>query len=103
MPAIIAVLIGALISAIGSFVVQILIGLAFGVITYTGSQFALNWFLNGFLGQFNGLPSELGGVVAMLGIGNAASIIMSAVTVRLVIQGLNMASGKMSSLRMIGK
>lgn len=98
---IIAALIGALIAAIGSFIVQALIGLAFGVVTYTGMQVAMDWFLNGFISNINSLPSQLVQVIALLRFDSAISIIMSAITVRLVMQGLNQLSGRMSSLRMM--
>jgi len=102
MPALIPVLWGFFILIAGSLVKRVIIGLGFGVMTFIGSKIALQWFLDGFLAKFNSLPSELGSVVALLGVGNAVSIIMSAITIRLVMNGLSFVNDRNSNLRFLG-
>jgi len=102
MPALIAVLWGAFISIAGSLVKRVIIGLGFGVITFIGSKATVDWLLDQAVGKISGLPSDLLGGLNMAGMGSAISIIASAVTVRLVISGLNMVNDRAANLRFIG-
>ena len=102
MPALIPVLWGFFLLIAGSLVKRVLIGLGFGVAAFIGTKIALNWFLDGFIAKFNSLPNDLGNAISLLGVGNAASIIVSALTIRMVMKGLSFVNDRQSNLRYLG-
>jgi len=102
MPAIVAALWYFGLSIAGSLAKKVLIGLGFGLITFAGTKIALQWFLDGFLDRFNSLPDDLGTALSLLGIGNAVSIIISAITIRMVMNGLSMLNDRQTNLRFLG-
>jgi hypothetical protein len=88
MPLIIAALWGAFYSMIGALVGRVIIALGLGVISYTGVSVTLGWLKSKFAESAAALPADVLGMMAMMKIGETVSIIMSAIIVRLVLDGL---------------
>lgn len=88
MPAFIAALMGALINIAGTLVGRVLVALGLSVVTFTGLSASLDWAKNNVVSSFSSLPPEVVGMLSMLGVGEFLSIILSAVSARMVLQGL---------------
>lgn len=88
MPAFLAMLIGALITAAGTIAGKVLIGLGISVVTITGVQAGLSWAMSNVVSSFAGLPAEMSQLIAALGVGEFISIIASAITARMFLNGL---------------
>lgn len=82
---------------------RVIVSLGFGVVTYVGAKASVDWFISSSVAKLDGLPADLLGVLSLAGLGNAISIITSAITVRLVLAGLNFANGKLSQFKFGGK
>jgi hypothetical protein len=94
MPAIIAMLWGALFNIIGSRIGRALVALGIGVVTYTGFNVMLGTLKNNAFSAIGNLPSGVLDILLALKVGPALGIIFSAVTARLVISGLTSDSVK---------
>ena len=88
MPVFIAAIGGMLINIAGSAVAQVLIALGLAVVTYTGVDTVLSTLKAQALQAFSGLPADLVALLSFLKVGVAISIITSAVTVRMSLQGM---------------
>lgn len=88
MPVFIAAIGGMLINIVGHLAGRVLVGLGIAVITYEGMNITLNWLKDQAVRSFNGLPSEVFSLVSWLQVGTCISIITSAITVRLLITGI---------------
>jgi hypothetical protein len=88
MPLIIAALWGALIPMLGSMVGRVLISLGIGYVTYSGVDASFVWVKSTFLSGMSGLPAVAIGMASTLKIGVCVSMLLSALTARLVLQGL---------------
>jgi hypothetical protein len=88
MPVIIAMLVGGLVQAAGSFVGRALIALGIGYVAYTGIDTALAAFKALAVSNAGGLPASIAGMLGVLKIGTGINIIFSALTARLVLNGL---------------
>lgn len=88
MPAFIAALMGALINIAGTLVGRVLISLGLSVVTFTGLSTTLDWAKSNVATSFSSLPPEVIGMLSMLGVGEFLSIVLSAVSARMVLQGL---------------
>jgi len=88
MPVAIAMLIGGLVSAAGSFVGRALLSLGIGFIAYSGIDVAISGLLATATANGGALPMGLAGMLGVLKIGTGLNIIMSAITVRLVLAGM---------------
>lgn len=91
MPLFIAALWGALLPMLGSMVGRVLVSLGIGYVTYTGVDTLLTWVKNAFLAGLSGIPGAAVQMAGVMKVGVCASMILSAVTMRLVMNGL--ASG----------
>lgn len=99
MPWFISALLGGLRFAAGSIVVQALMGLGIGVVTYTGVDISLEYLKGQALANLSGLPAELLGLLAFLKVGVFINIIISAMVARLTMTGVQGAGGALSIKR----
>jgi len=88
MPVFLAALIGGLVAAAGSFVGRVLIALGVGFVTYQGIDVALGQFKDLFVASAGNLSGDIAGMLGVLKIGTGVNIIMSALTARLILNGM---------------
>lgn len=100
MPLFIAALIGALVQAAGTLVGKVLLSLCIGFVTYTGVDASIDWAKAEFLSGLSGIPAAAVGLAGIMKVGVVVSMLTSAVTARLTLQGLA-AGGKLT--RMVTK
>lgn len=94
MPAIIAALLGGLISIAGTLAGKVLIGLGLSVATYSGLSLTLDFAKTRVIESIQSLPPEVVGMLSAMGVGQFISIIASALSARLLLQGLTDGSIK---------
>lgn len=97
MPAFVAMLLGGLIEICGSIAGRVLVSLGFGFVTYTGVSTTLTWLKAQAVAAATGLPADVLGLLAVMKVGEAISIVFSALLVRLLLNGLS-AGGSISRL-----
>lgn len=88
MPLLIASIIGGLTQALGTWVGRVLVSLGIGYVTFTGVDASIAWAKTQFLSSLSGLPAAAVGLMGLLKVGVCVSMLLSAVTTRLVISGL---------------
>lgn len=88
MPLWVASIIGGLVSAAGTLVGKVLISLGFGYVVFSGVDTSIEWARDFAVAQFSGLDARTVQVAGMLKIGVAISILTSAITTRLLLNGL---------------
>lgn len=88
MPIFIAALLGGLAQAALSLVGRVLIALSIGYVTYQGLDFLLGGIAEKIFEQFLGLNPTVLGVLSLLQVGPAINIQISAISARLVLNGL---------------
>ena len=91
MPLFIAALWGALLSVVGTLVGRVLVSLAIGYVTYIGVDTAITWAKTQFLTGMSGLSANAVGIAATMKVGVCVSMLLSAITARLVLNGLTSA------------
>lgn len=89
MPALVAVIMGALLNIVGSLVGRVLVSLGMSVITYTGMSVTLTWLKSQAVSAALGLPSDVIGMLSTMKVGTSISIIFSAMLARMVVTGLS--------------
>lgn len=89
MQLIIAALWGALIPMLGSMVGRVLISLGIGYVSYSGIDVAMDWCKAEFLSGVAGMPARAIALAGLLKVGVCVSMLLSALTARLVLQGLS--------------
>lgn len=94
MPVFIAALLGGLLNIAASLVGRVLIALGLSVVTYTGVSASISWLQSGAISYFGGLPASVLGMLALLKVGECISMVVSAITVRLTLDGLANGSVK---------
>lgn len=94
MPLFVAALWGALLSMVGTLVGRVLVSLGIGYVTYTGIDSAITWSKSVFLSGMSGLPAAAVGIAGTMKIGVCVSMLLSALTARLVLAGLTSGSIK---------
>jgi len=94
MPAIIAWIIGGFVASAGTLVGRVLISLGLGYAVYSGIDTSLTFLKNQFVSGMGGLPVMALQLAGMLKLGPCVSILLSALTVRLVIQSMTGGSIK---------
>lgn len=97
MPVFVAALLGGLVNIAGHLAGKVLLSLGFGAITYTGLTATLDYLKGQVLTAIGGLPAEVVSMLAYMKVGVALSIIISAITVRMTLDGLS-AGGSISKL-----
>jgi len=88
MPLFLAALIGALVDACGTLVGRVLVSLGIGYVAFSGVDVSIEWARDYAVQSFSGLPPQALAVAGALQIGTAISILSSALTTRMVLQGL---------------
>lgn len=97
MPAFVAMLLGGLVEIAGSLAGRVLLSLGFGILEFTGVSVTLSWLKTQVLSAASGLTGDLLGLLAYMKVGEAISILFSALLVRLTLNGLS-AGGSISKL-----
>jgi hypothetical protein len=88
MPVFIAAIGGMLINLVGSLVGRVLVALGMAVITYTGVNASLEAIKMQAIGTFQALPPEVFGMLSVMKVGVAISIVTSAIAARMLLDGL---------------
>jgi Protein of unknown function (DUF2523) len=89
MPVFLAAIGGVLLNVTASMVGRALLALGLSVVTYTGITATITWAKTQALSSLSSLPAEALGVMSVLKIGEAISIVFSAILVRLLVSGLS--------------
>jgi hypothetical protein len=97
MPLFIASLLGGLMNIAATLAGRVLLALGFASITYTGLSLSLDYLKAEALTAINGLPAEVVAMLSNMKVGVALSIVISAITARMVLDGLS-AGGAISKL-----
>lgn len=79
---------GFLFNVIGTLAGKVLIGLGISVVTYTGLSASIDFLKSGAISSFSGLPVEVIGILSLMKVGSCISMVFSAITVRMTIQGM---------------
>lgn len=87
-PVIAASLIGGLISVTGTIVGRVLVALGVGVVTYTGVQAGIDSLLANLDSAIAGVPADILGLLGFMRVGQALNIIISAMSARMLLNGL---------------
>lgn len=88
MPAFVMALLGGLVQIAGHLAGRVLISLGFAAVTYTGLSVTLDWLKTQAVSSLQGLPSEMVQLIAYMKVGESISIIVSALLVRMTLDGL---------------
>lgn len=88
MPVFIAAIGGMLINLVGSIVGRVLVALGMAVVTYTGVNASLDALKVQAITSFQALPPEVFGMLSIMKVGVAISIVTSAIAARLLLDGL---------------
>lgn len=88
MPALLASLLGGLITISGSIAGRVLLALGISVLTYTGTNAALDFLKVQAVASLSALPVQVVGMLAVMKVGQCISIVFSAIVARQVQQGL---------------
>lgn len=99
MPVFIAAIGGMLINIVGSLVGRVLVALGIGVVTFTGVNAALDELKVQAVQSFSALPPEVVGMLGMMKVGVAISIVTSAIAARLLLDGLTSDTFKRWTLK----
>lgn len=87
-PVIAASLIGGLISVTGTIVGRVLVALGVGVVTYTGVQVGIDSLLSNLDSAISGVPADILGLLGFMRVGEAMNIVISAMSARMLLNGL---------------
>lgn len=88
LPVIAAAAIGGLISVTGTIVGRVLVALGVGVVTYTGVQAGIDSLLANLDSAIAGVPADILGLLGFMRVGEAMNIIISAMSARMLLNGL---------------
>lgn len=88
MPVFVAAIGGMLINLVGTLAGRILIALGISVVTYTGVNTSLDAIKSQAISSFSALPPEMMAIIGLMKVGVCISIVTSAITARMVINGL---------------
>ena len=99
MPVFIAAIGGMLINIVGSLVGRVLVALGMGIVTYTGVNAALDELKAQAIQSFAGLPPEVVGMLGVMKVGVAISIVTSAIAARMLLDGLTSDTFKRWTLK----
>ena len=99
MPVLIAMLIGGLVSALGSVIGRIIISLGIGFVTYQGFNVLLGFIKSRINTEISSLDPLIVQIFSTFQIDTAINILFSAYAVRLVIQGVTGGSATRIKLK----
>ena len=85
-------LLGGLVNIMPTLVGQVLISLGIAAITYTGFSASIDWLKAGAVGAFVGLSPVIMGMLALMKVGSCISMLFSALSIRMALQGMKSAS-----------
>lgn len=88
MPAFMAALLGALVSAVGTLVGRVLVSLGLGYVAYQGIDTSITWARDFAISKFAALNGNALAIASTLQLGTVISILSSALLARMVLQGL---------------
>ena len=94
MPIFLAALMGGLINIAGTIAGRVFIALGMSVVTYQGMDVVLTFLKNQAVSNIQSLPADMVSLIAYLGVGQAISIIFSALVVRQTLEGLTSGTFK---------
>lgn len=87
MPPIVASIIwGAFLLILRSVVLRVLIALGISTVTFIGMNQSIKWIMQRGIQSLNGLPSDLVGLLAYMKVGVCISMLMSAITMRMLLK-----------------
>ena len=87
--------------SVGSIAFRLFAALGIGVATYTGIGASLEWVESELISQAGELPALGYSLLQLTGAGTALGIMLSAVSVRLTLAGLNTLTGSVTRWRMV--
>lgn len=88
MPLILASLLGGLINISGTLAGRVLIALGVGIVTYTGVQTGVDAILSNLDSALAGVPADILGLLGHMKVGQALNIVISALSARMLLDGL---------------
>lgn len=88
LPAILASLLGGLLSVVSSVVGRVLVSLGIGFTVYSGLDVALSFLRDQAVSRLQSLPPEVVGLISYLGVGSALNIVFSALAAKMVLNGV---------------
>lgn len=88
MPLFIAALLGGLVQAAGTLVGKVLISLGIGYVAYQGLDTSLTWLSTQISASAGALPAQAIAVLSALKVGSGVSVLISALSARLVLNGM---------------
>lgn len=88
MPLWVAAIVGGLIQAAGTLVGRVLISLGFGYVVFSGVDVGLGALRDAVVSNIGGLPAAAVGVASTAKVGVCISILFSALSARLLLNGL---------------
>ncbi|MBN9365726.1 MAG: DUF2523 domain-containing protein [Comamonadaceae bacterium] len=94
MPVFVAAIGGMLLNIVGSMVGRIFVALGMVVMTYKGLDSSVTWLQGQAVSSLSGLPGEALSLVGYMRVGEAISIVGSAITTRLILDGVQSDSFK---------
>lgn len=92
MPLFIAALLGGLAQAAGTLVGKVLLSLGIAYVTFSGVDASITFARNEFLAGLSGLPASAVGLAGIMKVGVCVSMITSAITTKMVLNGLTSGS-----------
>lgn len=99
MPAFVVAMIGGLATAASSIVGRVLLALGFGYVTYSGLSTAVQFVRTYIQDSLSGLPAVTVQVLGLMQFDTVCSILLSAVTARMLLDGLQSDTIKRLVLR----
>ena len=94
MPVFVAAIGGMLLNIVGSMVGRIFIALGLSVITYKGMDASVTWLKDQAVSALNGLPGEALSLLGYMRVGEVISVLTSAMTTRLLLDGVQSGTFK---------
>lgn len=88
MPIFLASLLGGLINIAGTLAGRVMIALGFQLVVFTGLELTLEWLKTSVIAEISGLPAQVASVLGVLQVDTAITILLSAISARLVLRGL---------------
>jgi hypothetical protein len=89
MPIFLAAFLGGLLSAMSSVVGRVLVALGITYVSYTGITILIDWIADEFADRIGDAPLAVVQVLGVLQVDTCFSILMSAISARLILKGLN--------------
>jgi hypothetical protein len=88
MPVVIAWILGGLVQVAGTIVGKVLLSMGIGFVAYSGVDASFEWATAQFTSGMSGMPAIGLQIAGLLKVGVCVSMLVSALTVRLVMSGL---------------